>query len=104
MKAEEYEAAVNKVLEAFGLDAAEVTGVCVEPHRTVVTKVKREDDKRVLFTEVINRDDVKAGPAFASVGITVEGLAKAIAEVTKDNISPNAVAKALGLYNLATGK
>lgn len=78
MKAEEYEAAVDKVLAAFNLAPGEVTAVDVAPHRTIVTKLKIEDGKRVTFNEVIDRDDVKAGSTFS-----INGEVKDIAALSK---------------------
>jgi hypothetical protein len=75
VKAEEYEAAVNKVLEAFGLDPQEVVEVLVQPHKTTVTKRMGKDAKHGPFTarlyteQVIERDDcwpkLPAAPADA---------------------------------------
>jgi hypothetical protein len=94
VKAEEYEAAVNKVLEAFGLSADDTCSITVEPHRTIVEKVKREDDKRVVFSEVINRDDIKTRNTF---NINVASLADHVA-------AGKEIAKALKLYEQATGQ
>jgi hypothetical protein len=57
VKAEEYEAAVNALLEALGLDAATTLEVRVQPHKATA-KVRASSTDRSVYTHVvIERDD-----------------------------------------------
>jgi hypothetical protein len=100
VKAEEYEAAVNALLEALGLDPASTLEVRVQPHQATAKVISgevstfAEGTKPLTDDVVIARDDA---PAVHQFGQAFDKMSADLASF--DNANP---AEVMALYALAT--